>query len=364
MSRFRSIRYTSAGPVLDTFLVFSIGSVLVTRAYLAATGYPQVGGKHLHIAHVVWGGLLMLIAIALALTTIDLVSKRVIAVVGGIGFGLFLDEIGKFLTKNTDYFYKPAISIIYLSFVALFYVFRYVEREGNTSPETALANVFAIISESTTRTLSRTEINHAQYLLSLAPDEPGTAAARTLLAQAEVREPKPSRVLAFLDRWFRRPFHRFAQSRLFIWLIGIYAAVIAFAGLIVLFDVILLLVPATRAEAECVFRIVNGVTTTGLIILAMTSVFIVMMTLGLLRLRRHRLRALMWFDRAYLYSILVIQVFVFAHEQLAAIGGFIIDLLVWGAIRIALQQERARLHAEEVGTNAGPTPGPTPDTTD
>ena len=37
------IRNVVSGIDLDTFLVFAVGTVLVTRAYLAATGYPQIG---------------------------------------------------------------------------------------------------------------------------------------------------------------------------------------------------------------------------------------------------------------------------------------------------------------------------------
>ena len=39
----------------ELFLFAGIATVLITRAYLAATGYPQIGGGALHIAHVLWG---------------------------------------------------------------------------------------------------------------------------------------------------------------------------------------------------------------------------------------------------------------------------------------------------------------------
>ncbi|KWX00084.1 hypothetical protein C3Y87_00420 [Carbonactinospora thermoautotrophica] len=53
---------------LQQFVVAGISTVLLTRAYLAATGCPQIGGGGLHIAHVLWGGLLMLVALAIGLT--------------------------------------------------------------------------------------------------------------------------------------------------------------------------------------------------------------------------------------------------------------------------------------------------------
>ena len=38
--------------LLDTFLVSAIAAIVVIRIFLEATGYPQLGGGGLHIAHV------------------------------------------------------------------------------------------------------------------------------------------------------------------------------------------------------------------------------------------------------------------------------------------------------------------------
>ncbi len=88
-------------------------SVAGTRWFLAATGYPKVGGGGLHIAHMLWGGLLLVVAATLPLV---LVGRRVLylaALAGGVGVGLFIDEIGKFITESNDYFFAPAAPLIY-----------------------------------------------------------------------------------------------------------------------------------------------------------------------------------------------------------------------------------------------------------
>ena len=85
---------------LESLLWSAVATVLVIRAFLASTGYPQLGGGGLHIAHMLWGGLLMLVALVLTLALLGHDSKRVAAIIGGIGFGTFIDELGKFITSD------------------------------------------------------------------------------------------------------------------------------------------------------------------------------------------------------------------------------------------------------------------------
>jgi hypothetical protein len=88
-------------------------SVAATRWFLDMTGYPKVGGGGLHIAHMLWGGLLLVIAATLPLL---FVGRRVLvlaSIASGVGVGLFIDEIGKFVTETNDYFFAPAAPLIY-----------------------------------------------------------------------------------------------------------------------------------------------------------------------------------------------------------------------------------------------------------
>ena len=88
-------------------------SVAGTRWFLDLTGYPKVGGGGLHIAHVLWGGLLLVVAATLPLVFVGCRMLVVSAIAGGVGVGLFIDEIGKFLTETNDYFFAPAAPMIY-----------------------------------------------------------------------------------------------------------------------------------------------------------------------------------------------------------------------------------------------------------
>lgn len=114
-------------------LVFLAGSVIVTRVYLELTGYPQIGGGDLHIAHLLWGGLLLYIAALLPLILLNEWALTWSAVLGGVGVGLFIDEVGKFITRTNDYFYPPAAPIIYAFFLLSVLLFLLVRRKRNRS---------------------------------------------------------------------------------------------------------------------------------------------------------------------------------------------------------------------------------------
>ena len=112
-------RDPAASSHLATFVVATVVAVLLTRGLLATAGYPQIGGGGLHVAHVLWGGLLMAVAFVLLLSFAGPVVRPVGAVVGGVGFGLFVDEVGKFVTADNDYFYEPTAALVYVVVVAL-----------------------------------------------------------------------------------------------------------------------------------------------------------------------------------------------------------------------------------------------------
>ncbi|MBV9594159.1 MAG: hypothetical protein JO147_10270 [Actinobacteria bacterium] len=149
----------------EVFLFTAVATVLVVRSALAVTGYPQVGGNGLHIAHVLWGGLLMAVAIVVVMIFPGSRARIRAAFVGGIGFGLFIDEVGKFLTKDVDYFFKPAIAIIYATFVGFYVIVRVLIRLRPLTDRRRLALASAALSDLALGQLDHVQRDHALALL-------------------------------------------------------------------------------------------------------------------------------------------------------------------------------------------------------
>ena len=132
--------------LLWTLLSFA-ASVTLTRSFLWATGFPQVGSGELHIAHVLWGGLLLFIAALVPLILANRWAYTLSALLAGAGVGLFIDEVGKFITRSNDYFYPAAAPIIYVFFLLTVLLYLQVRRPPSTDARTELYCVFDDLQE-------------------------------------------------------------------------------------------------------------------------------------------------------------------------------------------------------------------------
>ncbi|NPV77049.1 MAG: hypothetical protein HPY59_11825 [Anaerolineae bacterium] len=143
----QAIRRLNAEKYLVWMLLSFAASVSLTRLFLELTGYPQLGSKELHIAHVLWGGLFLFVA---ALLPVILANRWVYmanSLLAGIGIGLFIDEVGKFITQTNDYFYPAAAPIIYVFFLLTFLVYIFVRRPHPTDTRTELYYILEELEE-------------------------------------------------------------------------------------------------------------------------------------------------------------------------------------------------------------------------
>jgi hypothetical protein len=171
----------------DTFLFAAAATVLITRAILKATGYPQLGGhSQLHVAHVLWGGLLLGLAMTIMMVSLGSAAKFWASLIGGIGFGLFIDEIGKFLTKDVNYFFRPAIAIIYGTLITAYVLGREALRRLRITGPRARAIAAIAIADNELGELSQARRTTVEKLLSTHSGAEADVALRALLGSARV----------------------------------------------------------------------------------------------------------------------------------------------------------------------------------
>ncbi len=118
----RPVGHAGSARHLTVLVVAFVVTVTVTRVFLALTGYPRIGGTTYHLAHALWGGLLLTAAVVVVLAWANRWALQLCAVLGGVGVGLFIDEVGKFITTSNDYFFPLAAPIVYVAMVLLAWV--------------------------------------------------------------------------------------------------------------------------------------------------------------------------------------------------------------------------------------------------
>ena len=328
----RLVRNIDAGRLFDTFLVTSVATVLITRLYLHLSGYPQIASASgLHIAHLLPGGLLMLAALLITMGAINRSSRDLAAYLGGIGFGLFWDELGKFITQDNNYFFKPAVGIMYISFVALYLVTRYVIRRTYHSQD-YLANAVALATEGIINELDDWEYRRARELLALS--DPAHPMYKTAAALIEQAKPTKDYQPFILSRWLgraRKPFHALVRKP---WFGGALITSFYVYGLGIVAVVIITLVDTSLGRSAFSIIVPDRTHTIAIISSCISAFFIVWGAYFVQISRVHE--ALRKFESAILINIFVTQVFFFFSYQLEAIAALVIALILLAAVRILL----------------------------
>ncbi len=142
----RPIRNVNAGDLIEMMLVVAVTTIVIIRIILELSGYPKLGGGGLHIAHVLYGGLMMIAALILVFALLNMSAQWAAAFVGGVGFGFFIDEVGKFISNDVNYFFEPAFAVMYVVFIILFFALWAIRRAA-LRPHDALANALSLLRE-------------------------------------------------------------------------------------------------------------------------------------------------------------------------------------------------------------------------
>ena len=186
------MRNLEATSLLELFFVIAVFSVLGIRFFLALTGYPipQPGQSAYRprpfgwCAHDDRPGHCSRLHQQVCLLS----GGRP----GGFGFGAFIDELGKFITGDNDYFYRPTVALIYVVFILLYLVIENFVNKPRLSEQEKLINVLEMAKEVVLEDLDHRERRRALDLLKeCSPSDPVTKALRELLyATQSVPVPK------------------------------------------------------------------------------------------------------------------------------------------------------------------------------
>lgn len=334
-------RDLSSARYLDFFVVGGVSAVLAIRFILRITGYPSLGGARFHIAHMLWGGLLMAAALLVSLSFLGNRARLWAALLGGIGFGFFIDEIGKFITRDNDYFYQPSIALIYTTFVLFYLAFRDLQMRRRVSREEYLVNAVHDLEEAVINDLQPEERERAlRYLGAIKEKDELTLGLASLIERVRV-QPAPGGLLRSLRRY----------------IVTVYEAVLArsnrFGGLVTLF-VLQLVVSAGTVALIIVRDLSAGIVAqasghaTGVsgllpvsdwLLLASTLIPSVFAVVAVIALRNSRMTALHLFHRAVLLSILFTEVFMFYRNQAAALAVLAFNLFSWACVNVVIRRE-------------------------
>jgi len=328
---------------LDFFVIGGVSAVLTIRFILRITGYPSLGGARFHIAHMLWGGLLMAAALLLCLSFLGNRARLWAALLGGVGFGTFIDEIGKFITRDNNYFYQPSIALIYITFVLIYLAFRDLQIGRGISREEYLVNAVHDLEEAVINGLPPEERDRTlRYLDGIAEKDDLTLGLAGLIERASVQP----RTHGFFRR-IRR------------YVVAGYEAVLAranrFGGMITLF-VLQLVVNAGTAVLIVAGHLPAGIVAeasgqrSGVIgflpvsdwlLLVSTLIPSAFVVVAVFALRRSRMAALHFFHRAVLLSILFTEVFMFYRNQVAALLVLAFNLFSLACVNLVITRESA-----------------------
>jgi hypothetical protein len=335
----RIVRNVEFAQLFDTFFIAAITTILSVRFYLKLTGYPQIGGSTLHISHLLPGSLLMLASVLILLSAVNRAARGFAAVIAGIGFGLAWDELGKFITKDNNYFFHATPGLIYMTFVILYLVVRYSAQRRFTQND-YLANVLDLLKDAAIKDLDEREYQHAKELLAHVSSNHTLYAPTKLML--ELVKPSPARQPSLLDKMINAikwPLTALSRQAFFPRLIISIAIVYGFASVAA---AAFFFAGATLPESHHVSAFLQGDESD---IIGGGSALISAVLVGAAAVKYlggHARRAYRFFEQGLLVNIFIGQVVLFFKSQGVALAWLAITLFLLINLELLAGEKHSR----------------------
>lgn len=280
----------------------------------------------------------MMVALVIAMVFLGVRARQTSAIIGGVGFGIFIDELGKFITEDNNYFFRPTIGIIYAVFVLLYLLFNFLTRVQRLSSREYQLNALVEVEEAIAQDLDSSERAHIYRLLDASnKDSAMTRHLRdfvdTLRITAGVRPSRSQVILRKVDDIYKRFWEQRASNAV--------VRIVFFVQVVVLVAAVIYTVYANVDDIRALFS--GSITYGRELIIAQVIASIVtagFVIYGLSKLGASRYEAFEQFRRATLINIYMIQFFIFVRLQFEALPGFIASVILLLLITFVLRQER------------------------
>lgn len=337
------VKQQAADSYLMLFIAAFGATVIIVRMFLQLSGYPQIGNSTFHIAHLLWGGVLLFVAVLLVLVWANNWVLWASALMGGIGVGLFIDEVGKFITQDNDYFFPLAFPIIYAFLLVCVWLMMRVRRSRPRDTRTLLYHALSDLKQVIDKDLDPFE--HVQLLDELTqvaanaqdPNERNLAHALLQFVRAEslqlAREPN------LMERWWNQLKAFAARYPSQRWYKGLLVLGFALMGISALVEIATVLYIALGNMNELEISIGNVVIVSGKSQYTVNAPMLVVVhgfgivltgimsgvTSVLLLLGKDR-RAISIGTLSLAFSLTVVNLLTFYFSQLYAIGDALLQL--------------------------------------
>jgi hypothetical protein len=341
------IKRSTGSDNLLLFLVAAAFSVLATRFYLEIFNYPQIARGEIHLAHAIFGAILLSISNIFLFTFHGKTTRQFGAIIGGLGFGQMIDEVGKFITRDNNYFYQPVPMIIYVTFITLFFAYRYLDRYIPNRPKEIIYDTLEHLEELAEDNLhlpTQKWIEKALSPIALKSHKNYEAFGQSvlgLLTAVEFKSKKRNGYVAkmrsswqWLDEFTseRRPVFFFLLCVFLVYIVTTLFSTFSFSQIV-----------WHRQFENLKYEIDNRFEMV-LIFAQYASQFFsaLLMIRGFIYLvRRRRIRALEYFRNGLAVNILITHVFTFYFKQFASVPELIITICMFSIVHNILEEEKS-----------------------